>query len=93
MTENVIVYWSRNFYERDLHENARFLDTLEKILKNPKGFRVTDMQARQMRQFFRGEILNSETGEVIEASRLRALLDKEIGGIQVAFWILSDHYL
>ena len=77
VTENVIVYWSRNFYERDLHENARFLDTLEKILKNPKGFRVTDMQARQMRQFFRGEILNSETGEVIEASKLRALLDKK----------------
>ena len=77
VTENVIVYWSRNFYERDLHENARFLDTLEKILKNPKGFRVTDMQARQMRQFFRGDILNAETGEVIEASKLRALLDKK----------------
>lgn len=77
VTENVIVYWSRNFYERDLHENARFLDTLEKNLKNPKGFRVTDMQARQMRQFFRGDILNSETGEVIEASKLRALLDKK----------------
>lgn len=77
VTENVIVYWSRNFYERDLHENARFLDTLKKILKNPKGFRVTDMQARQMRQFFRGEILNSETGEVIEASKLSALLDKK----------------
>ena len=77
VTENVIVYWSRNFYERDSHENARFLDTLEKILKNPKGFRVTDMQARQMRQFFRGDILNSETGEVIEASKLRALLDKK----------------
>lgn len=77
VTENVIVYWSRNFYERDLHENARFLDTLEKILKNPKGFRVTDMQARKMRQFFRGDILNSETGEVIEASKLRALLDKK----------------
>ena len=30
-----------------------------------------------MRQFFRGEILNSETGEVIEASKLRALLDKK----------------
>lgn len=77
ITENVIVYWSRNFYEHDLHENARFLEMLEKILKNPKGFRITDMQARQMRQFFKGDILNSETGEVVEASKLRALLDKE----------------
>ena len=77
VTENVIVYWSRNFYERDLHENARFLETLEKILKNRKGFRITDVQARLLRPFFRGDILNAETGEVIASSKLRALLDKE----------------
>ncbi len=77
VTENVIVYWSRNFYERDLHENARFLETLEKILKNPKGYRITDMQARMIRPFFKDDILNSETGEVIAASKLKALLDKE----------------
>lgn len=77
VTENVIVYWSRNFYERDLHENARFLETLEKILKNPKGFRITDMQARMMRPFFKADFFNSETGEVIAASKLKALLDKE----------------
>ena len=77
VTENVIVYWSRNFYERDLHENARFLETLEKILKNPKGFRITDMQARMLRPFFKSDFINSETGEVIAASKLKALLDKE----------------
>lgn len=77
VTEKVIVYWSRNFYERDLHENARFIETLEKILKNPKGFRITDMQARMIRPFFKGDFFNSETGEVIASSKLRALLDKE----------------
>lgn len=77
LTENVIVYWSRNFYERDLHENARFIETLEKILKNPKGFRITDMQARMLRPFFKSDFFNSETGEVIAASKLKALLDKE----------------
>lgn len=77
LTENVIVYWSRNFYERDLHENARFLETLERILKNPKGFRITDMQARLLRPFFKGNFFNSETGEVIPASKLKALLDKD----------------
>ena len=77
VTENVIVYWSRNFYERDLHENARFLETLEKILINPKGFRITDMQARLMRPFFKDDFFNSETGEVIAASKLRVLLDED----------------
>lgn len=60
-----------------MHENARFLENLEKILNNPNGFRITTMQARQMRKFFKGDILNSETGKVIEASKLRALLDKK----------------
>ena len=76
ITEKISVYWTRKFYERDLHENARFLETIEKVLKNPNGFRITAMQARQMHQFFKGDILNSETGEVIEASKLVALLDK-----------------
>jgi transposase len=76
ITEKVIVYWTRKFYERDLHENADYIEVVEKILKNPKGFRVTDMQARQMRKFFNGDILNSETGEIVEASKLRALFDR-----------------
>lgn len=77
VTEKVIVYWSRNFYERDLHENARFLEVLEKILENPKGFRITDMQARMLRPFFKGDFINADTGEVIASSKLKTLLDKE----------------
>lgn len=76
ITEKVIVYWTKKFYERDLHENADYIEVVEKILKNPKGFRVTDMQARQMRKFFKGDILNSETGEILEASKLKALFDR-----------------
>ena len=77
VTEKVIVYWSRNFYERDLHENGRFLEVLEKILENPKGFRITDMQARMLRPFFKGDFINADTGETIASSKLKALLDKE----------------
>ena len=76
ITEKVIVYWTKKFYERDLQKNVDYIEVVEKILKNPKGFRVTDMQARQMRKFFNGDILNSETGEVLEASKLKALFDR-----------------
>ena len=61
ITEKVIVYWTRKFYERDLHENADYIEVVEKILENPNGFRITAMQARQMSRFFNGDILNSET--------------------------------
>lgn len=77
VTEKAIVYWSRNFYERDLHENARFLEVLEKILEKPEGFRINNMQARMLRPFFKGDFINADTGEVIAYSKLKALLDKE----------------
>lgn len=76
ITEKVIVYWTRKFYERDLHENADYIEVVEKILENPNGFRITAMQARQMSRFFNGDILNSETAEIVGASKLRALFDR-----------------
>lgn len=76
ITEKVIVYWTRKFYERDLHENADYIEVVERILENPNGFRITAMQARQMSRFFNGDILNSETAEIVGASKLRALFDR-----------------
>lgn len=77
ITEKVIVYWSRNFYERDMHEHISFMNVLEKILNNPRDFRVTDIQARKMRPFFKNEFLNTDTGEILDAVKLRALIDKK----------------
>lgn len=77
ITEKAIVYWSRNFYERDCRENARFLETLEKILNSPSKFRISNMQARLMRPFFKGDFVNSDTGEIIESSKLKAIFDKD----------------
>ena len=77
ITEKVIVYWSRNFYERDMHEHISFMEVLEKILNSPRDFRVTDIQARKMRPFFKNEFLNTDTGEVLDAVKLRALIDRE----------------
>lgn len=86
VTERVIVYWSRNFYERDMREHARFMDVLEKILANPRDFRVTDMQLRKIRPFFKAEFLNTDTGEVTESSKLRAVIDvKKVEAFKAQF--------
>lgn len=76
ITEKVVVYWSRSFYERDMHEHARFMEVLEKIIDSPQSFRVTNMQARKMRPFFKNEFVNTDTGETIESSKLKALIDR-----------------
>jgi transposase len=75
ITEKVIAYWSRNFDERDMREHASFMSVLEKILANPRDFRITDMQLRKIRPFFRAEFLNIDNGEITESSKLRAIID------------------
>lgn len=86
VTEKVIAYWSRNFYERDMREHASFMSVLEKILANPRNFRITDIQLRKLRPFFKAEFLNTNTGEVIESSKLRAVIDiKKVEAFKAQF--------
>ena len=73
--EKVVVYWSRHFYERELHENASFLSFVEKLKANPGGFRVTAAQSRGLRRFLRKDALDRKTGNVLDGTRLAAMID------------------
>ena len=77
ISEKVVVYWTRKIYDRDIHENARFLETLDKILKSPKSFRVTSMQAKLFKPFMKDDVVNEKTGEVVDSSALRVMIDEE----------------
>ncbi len=73
--EKVVVYWSRAFYERERRENKSFLEFVEKLRANPGGFRVTAAQSRSLRRFLRDEVLDRETGDVLDGGRLVAMID------------------
>lgn len=73
--EKVVVYWSRKFQERAERENRKFLDFLEKLQEHPENFRITAMQAKSLRRFFKREYVNEKTGEVLDPSKIRALID------------------
>ena len=75
--EQVVVYWSRKYQTRCEYENKRFLDFLEKIEQNPESFRVTALEAKSLRRFFKPEYVHQTTGEVFEASKLKPLIDFE----------------
>ena len=77
ISEKIVVYWTRKIYDRDVHENARFLETLDKILKSPKSFRVTSMQAKLFKPFMKDDVVNEKTGEVVDTSALRVMIDEE----------------
>lgn len=73
--EKAVVYWSKKFQERAERENRRFLDFLEKLQEHPENFRITAMQAKSLRRFFKREYVNEKTGEILDPSKIRALID------------------
>ena len=75
--EKVVVYWSRAFYAREKHENESFLAFIQKLKANPNGFRVTAAQSRSLRKFMKKEMLNRETGEIIDSKKLLSMIDDE----------------
>ena len=75
--EKVVVYWSRSFYERELHENASFLSFVEKLKANPGGFRITAAQSQSLRRFLRKDVLDRKTGNVLDGTKLAAMIDDE----------------
>ena len=73
--EKVVVYWSRKFQARAERENKRFLDFLQKLQEHPENFRITALQAKALRKFFKRECLNEKTGEILDSSKIKAFVD------------------
>lgn len=91
ISEKVVVYWDRYFYERQVRENKSFLDFLEKLIEEPNSFRVSSIQSKNIRKFLKSEYLNLDSGELLDSSRLRSAIDtdkvnefkKEMGYYQI----------
>ena len=77
ITEKVVVYWSRDFYMREYHEHQSFLEFIEKLKKNPASFRVTASQSRSLKKFFKKEVVDKNTGEILDSSKLLTMIDDE----------------
>ena len=75
--QKVVVYWSRAFYEKERHENKSFLTFIEKLKANPNGFRITAAQSRSIRKFLKKDMINKETGEVLDSRKLLTMIDDD----------------
>ena len=73
--EKVVVYWSKAFYTREMHENQSFLEFIEKLKANPNGFRVSAAQSRSLKKFMQKDMLHMETGEIVDSRKLLSLID------------------
>jgi transposase len=75
INEKVVVYWSEKYEKRAIAENKSFFEFITKLVESPSNFRVTATQAKNLRKFFRKEIVNDKTGEVFNSTDLKVLLD------------------
>lgn len=73
--EQVVVYWSRRFQARAERENKKFLDFLQKLQEHPENFRITAVQSKSLRKFFKKECVNEKTGEILDSSKIKAFVD------------------
>lgn len=73
--EKIVVYWSRKFQHRQEQENQSFLEFLEKLEKSPENFRISAFQSKSLKKFFKKDCVNENTGELIQASELKPLID------------------
>jgi len=77
ISEKVVVYWDKYFYDRQMHENKSFLEFLEKLVENPNGFRITSSQSKSIRKFLKSEYVNLDSGELVNSSRLHSMIDTD----------------
>lgn len=77
IVEKQVVYWSRKFYEREKAEKKSFLDFIDKVQQNPANFKLTSLQTKSFRKYFHKDVLNTDTGELINSSNISTLLDEE----------------
>lgn len=73
--EKVVVYWSKKFQERAEKENKSFLDFIKKLQDTPENFRLTALQNKSIRKFLKKEYINKSTGEVLNSSEIKPMLD------------------
>lgn len=73
--EKIVVYWSKKFQARSERENKKFLDFLKKLEESPENFRISALQSKSLRRFFKKDCVNQKTGEVILSSDIKAVLD------------------
>lgn len=75
LEEKTVVYWSRKFQARCERENKKFLDFLKKLEETPENFRITALQSKSLRKFFKKDCVNQKTGEVMNSSDIKAFID------------------
>lgn len=56
-------------------ENKKFLDFLAELEESLESFRITALQSKCLRKFFKKDCVNQRTGEVVNSAYIKASID------------------
>ena len=73
--EKEIIYWSKKHYEKELHQNKKFIDYLESCKEHPDKLKDKE---RKSQQFIKTVDVDKETGEIIHPEKVIVFLDKKL---------------
>ena len=73
--EKEIVYWSKKHYEKEMHQNKKFIEYLESCRENPD--KLKDKQ-RKSEEFIKKMQIDPKTGEILKTKEVVVLLDDKI---------------
>ena len=73
--EKEIIYWSKKHYEKELHQNKKFIEYLESCKEHPDKLKDKE---RKSQQFIKTVDVDKETGEIIHPEKVIVFLDKKL---------------
>jgi len=65
ITEKLVCYWSKKHYDREKHENEKFIEYLDSVIANPDKLKD---KPKKIEKFLEKTIIHKETGEIINAA-------------------------
>lgn len=70
ITEKLVCFWSKNHYDREVHENQCFIEYLDSVIKNPDKLKD---KPKKIERFLEKTVVDTSTGEVINAATTLSL--------------------
>ena len=63
ITEKLVCYWSKKHYDREIRENAKFIEYLESVITHPDKLKD---KPRKIEKFLKKMEVDPETGELLQ---------------------------
>ena len=73
--EKEIIYWSKKHYEKEVHQNKKFIEYLESCKEHPDKLKDKEKKSQQ---FIKTVDIDKETGEVIHPEKVIVFLDEKL---------------